>query len=147
MTAHEAERMIARDIMTANPVTVSPGATVADAVAILRDVAIRHLPVVDNGTLVGMLSDRDLKDVDALGLLDALDPGAIRAQLATPIVKVMSADVIVVEPDTDVSEIVETMIETKVGAVPVVDPATREVVGIVSYIDVLRALLESLDEE
>lgn len=139
--------MIARDIMTPDPVTVTVSATVADAAAILRELEIRHLPVVDDGMLVGMLSDRDLKGVDLLGLLDVEDAGAIRAQLATPVVHLMSTDVVSVEPDTDLSDVVAAMIETKVGAIPVIEPATREVVGIVSYIDVLRVLFDSLDED
>ena len=139
--------MIARDIMTPDPVTVTVTATVADAAAMLRDLEIRHLPVVDGGMLVGMLSDRDLKGIDLLGLLDVEDAGAVRAQLAIPVVKLMSSDVVYAEPETDLSEVVATMIETKVGAIPVIEPVTREVVGIVSYIDMLRVLQDALDEE
>ena len=141
------ERMIARDVMTPHPVTVTVAATVADAAAMLRDLEIRHLPVVDGGMLVGMLSDRDLKGIDLLGLLDVEDAGAVRAQLSIPVVQVMSSDVVYVEPETDLSEVVATMIETKVGAIPVIEPVTREVVGIVSYIDMLRVLQDALDEE
>ena len=143
----EEERMIARDVMTPHPVTVTVGATVADATAILRDLEIRHLPVVDGGMLVGMLSDRDLKGVDLLALLDVEDAGAMRAQLAMPVVQIMSSDVVYAEPETDLSEVVATMIETRVGAIPVIEAATREVVGIVSYIDLLRVLQDALDEE
>jgi acetoin utilization protein AcuB len=139
--------MTAREIMTPNPITVTVGATVADAAALLRDLEIRHLPVVDNGALVGMLSDRDLKGVDLLGLLDVEDTDAIRAQLATPVIHLMSPEVVYVDPETDLGEVVAAMIETKVGAIPVIEPATREVVGIVSYIDLLRVLLDALDEE
>ena len=57
-----------------------------------------------------------------------------------PVVNVMSSDVIFVEPETDVSEVVDLLIESKVGAIPVIRPDTRSVVGVVSYIDVLRAL-------
>jgi acetoin utilization protein AcuB len=133
--------------MTPDPVTVTVGASVADAAAILRDLEIRHLPVVDGGQLVGMISDRDLKGFDLLELLDVQDAGALRAQLATPVVRLMSTDLVFVEADTGLSDVVAAMIETKVGALPVIDPRTREVVGIVSYIDVLRAVLDSLEED
>jgi CBS domain-containing protein len=59
----------------------------------------------------------------------------------------MSADVVAAEPETDVSELVTLFIEHKVGAIPVVVPDTRRVVGIVSYIDILRALREELEDE
>ena len=52
-----------------------------------------------------------------------------------------------VDPDTDVKDVVELLIENKIGAVPVVRPDTREVVGIVSYIDALRALRDLLESE
>jgi acetoin utilization protein AcuB len=59
----------------------------------------------------------------------------------------MSSDVICVEPETDLSDVVALLLEHKIGAIPVVDPDTRAVVGIVSYIDVLRAVQDSLEEE
>ncbi len=132
--------MTARDVMTENPVTVSAEATVAEAAEILRDLEIRHLPVVQNGVLVGILSDRDLRDLDARLLLDVEDPEAARARFSVPVVRVMSADVIAVDPETELCELIGIMIETKVGAIPIIDTATRELLGIVSYIDVLRAV-------
>jgi acetoin utilization protein AcuB len=59
----------------------------------------------------------------------------------------MSSDVIFVEPETEVSDVVGLLLEHKVGALPVIRPDTREVVGIISYIDVLRALQDRLEEE
>jgi acetoin utilization protein AcuB len=71
----------------------------------------------------------------------------LRQELATPIVNVMSPDVICVEPETALGDVVELLLEHKVGALPVVRPDTREVIGIVSYIDVLRALRDRIEEE
>ena len=138
--------MRARDIMTANPVTVSEQATVAEAADLLRDLAIRHLPVVRGGALVGILSDRDLGALDLWTPAGVEDLKALRARRATPVLRVMSADVVSVDPETGVGEIIAAMIETKIGAVPVVDPATQEVVGIVSYVDVLRAVQDLVEE-
>jgi CBS domain-containing protein len=56
------------------------------------------------------------------------------------VLRVMSTDVVSVDPETAVGEIIAAMIEARIGAVPVVDPATQEVIGIVSYVDVLRAV-------
>lgn len=137
----------AADLMTIDPVTVTPEASIAEVWDLMRERDIRHVPVVQGGTLMGMLSDRDLARLDIARLLDAQGADALRRELATPIVKVMSSDVIVVEPDTELSEVVELLLEHRIGALPVVEPDTREVVGIVSYIDVLRELYEKLGEE
>lgn len=132
--------------MTLDPISVTADVTLAEAAESLYELDIRHLPVVDDGMLVGILSDRDLRDVGAPRLLDIDDPDALRARLSLPVSAVMSTDVIAVGPDTDLSELVGIMIETKIGAIPIVDGATRRLVGIVSYIDLLRAMHSQLDE-
>ena len=139
--------MTARDLMTPNPVTVSPRATIAEVWDLMRELEIRHVPVVEDGALVGMLSDRDLARLDVARLLTAEGADALRRELATPVIEVMSSDVVFVELETELSEVVGLLIEHRIGAVPVVRPDTRDVVGIVSYIDVLRAVQDLLEEE
>ena len=136
--------MIAGDVMTPDPETVTPEATVSDAWDLMRERGIRHVPVVDKtGALVGMLSDRDLLIV-AGGLLAGLDPGRAGA---SPVVGVMSTDVLAVDPDTDVGDVVAIMLEERVGAVPVVRAGTRDLVGIISYVDLLAAARPFFEEE
>jgi len=139
--------MIARDLMTPNPATVTPESTVAEAWDLMRELDVRHVPVVQDGALVGMLSDRDLASLDVARLFTAEGADALRRELATPVIKVMRSDVIFADPDTDVSDVVDLLVENKIGAVPVVRPDTRKVIGIVSYIDALRALQDLLEEE
>lgn len=139
--------MNTRDLMTPNPMTVSPKATIAEVWDLMREMEIRHVPVVENGVLVGMLSDRDLARLDLTRVLAVEGAGALRKELNSPIADVMSSDVIVVEPETGLGDVLDLLIEHKVGALPVVEPDTREVVGILSYIDVLRGLRDMLDEE
>ena len=134
--------MTARDIMTANPIVVSGQVTVAEAAEIIRESDIRHLPVVDDGILVGMLSDRDLRST-VFGVEGFDSP---RAWFSTPVCRLMSPDVICVGPETELGEVIAAMIQTKVGAIPVIDPLTREVLGIVSYIDVLEAAQDLVEE-
>jgi CBS domain-containing protein len=149
MNRVEAEEasMIARDLMTPDPLTVTPKSTVAEAWDVMRDLAVRHVPVVDRGALVGMLSDRDLAQVDMVRLLRVEGADALREELETPIVEIMSSDVISVEPDTEMSDVISLLLEHKIGAVPVVEPGTREVLGIISYVDLLRALQDLIDED
>ncbi|HXJ78612.1 MAG TPA: CBS domain-containing protein [Candidatus Methylomirabilis sp.] len=136
--------MTAIDLMTANPVTATPQASIAEIWDLMGERDIRHVPIVEDGALVGIVSDRDLGHLDMTSLLAVEGAQALREALEAPIVNTMSADVISIEPDTDVSEIVDLLIEHKVGALPVVLPGTDTIIGIVSYVDVLRALRERL---
>jgi len=139
--------MNARDLMTPDPLTVTPQASIAEAWDVMRELAVRHVPVVEDGVLVGMLSDRDLAQVDIARVLRVDGADALREELETPIVEVMSSDVISVEPETDVGEVISLLLEHKIGALPVVEPRTREVLGIISYVDVLRGLQDRLEED
>lgn len=139
--------MIARELMTPDPLTVTPQSSIAEAWDVMRELAVRHIPVVEDGVLVGMLSDRDLAQVDIARVLRDGGPDALREEMETPLVEVMSTDVISVEPETEVGEVIGLLIEHKVGALPVVEPGTREVVGIISYVDVLRALQDLVAED
>jgi acetoin utilization protein AcuB len=139
--------MTARELMTPDPVTIAPGATTAEAWDLMRELDIRHLPVVEGEALVGMLSDRDLGVLEVGRQLIEEGADALRRRLAQPVIQVMSTDVVGAEPDTEVSELLTLLIEHKVGAIPVVVPDTQQIVGIVSYIDVLRALQDALEDE
>jgi len=139
--------MIARDLMTPDPLTVTPQASIAEAWDVMRELAVRHVPVVEDGVLVGMLSDRERAQVNIARVLGAEGADALRGGLKTPIVEVMSSDVISVEPETEVGEVINLLLEHKIGALPVVEPGTRDVIGIISYIDVLRALQDLLEED
>ena len=136
--------MIASELMTPDPVTVTPQASIADVWDLMRDLDIRHVPVLDRGTLVGMVSDRDIAHLDLTAVLTRDGAATLRDELATPVVRVMSADVIAVETESELEDAIALLIEHKVGALPVVRPDTRELAGILSYIDVLRAYQASL---
>jgi CBS domain-containing protein len=66
--------------------------------------------------------------------------GAIQTALDAPVSSVMTSDVVAVEVEDDVSLIIELMLDRKIGAVPVVDSEDM-LVGIVSYVDLLKQLL------
>jgi acetoin utilization protein AcuB len=133
--------------MTPSPITVTPEATLAEVWDLMREADIRHVPVVEAGVLVGMVSDRDLASLDVARVLTADGAEALRRALATPVVTVMSSDVIFVEMEDDLDDVIELMLEHKVGAIPVVRSDTRDVMGIVSYIDVLRGIRDLVAED
>ncbi len=135
--------MHAGAIMTPNPVTISPDAPVSSALRLLQENDCRHLPVLDEeGELVGMVSDRDLRglfvwDPDVGALL-----GATEARLGTAVSALMSADVVTVTTATPLREVVDVFLDNRLGAVPVLQTDTGELAGIISYVDLLRALRE-----
>jgi CBS domain-containing protein len=133
--------MQAAEIMTEDPMTIGPQGRIRDAIEILQALEIRHLPVVnERGALIGMLSDRDLRNAAIpYTLLDTVKQ-PIGNVLERRVSDVMSADVTSIGPETEVEEIIDVLLELKVGALPVVDGDTGDLLGIVSYVDVLRAL-------
>jgi acetoin utilization protein AcuB len=139
--------MKARDVMTSNPITVGPTTTLAEVWDVMREADIRHVPVVQAGAIVGMVSDRDLASIDVAQALTTDGADGLRRRLATPVVTIMSSDVIFAELEDDLDEIIDLMLEHKVGAIPIVRRDTRDVVGIVSYIDVLRGMRDLVVEE
>lgn len=129
---------VAADVMSENPRTVRLDEAIDEAIAALEQVDARHLPVVDEqGELVGMLSDRDLRSA-----LHGRDADAIARRARLRVSDLMSGGVVSVEPDTPIVEVVELLLEHRIGAVPVVD-AEQHVVGVVSYVDLLRALVST----
>jgi CBS-domain-containing membrane protein len=132
--------LTAHDLMTEDPTTISMNAKVHKAICLLQTLDVRHLPVVDEeGALVGMLSDRDLRGLAFPEVLGAEYVGRVQAALDASVSSVMSSNVMSVELEADAAEIVDLMLDHKIGALPVVD-ADGALVGIISYIDVLRNL-------
>ncbi|MBZ0117865.1 MAG: CBS domain-containing protein [Sandaracinaceae bacterium] len=138
--------MVAEEIMTDDVVTLSETATLGEALQIMQERDIRHVPVLRaNGELVGMLSDRDLRSVGAALVSDIESLDRMRARLGAPVSSLMSADIVSIERETSLADIIETLLEEKLSALPVVDEETSELVGIVSYVDVLRAVAEQVE--
>lgn len=143
--------MTAQAIMTRSVLSVKPATTVREAIRLIEDSDIRHLPVVDGATLVGILSDRDLREYRIPVMLEIeylSDEDRSRANdiLDTPVSEAMNSDMITVDSAESISDVIGVMIEYKVGAVPVVDRTTAELVGIISYVDVLSYARSLLDE-
>ncbi|HWO11262.1 MAG TPA: CBS domain-containing protein [Polyangiaceae bacterium] len=126
--------MVVSEIMSEKPYAVRVSDRIATLRAKLKEADIRHLPVVEAGQLVGIVSERDLPPL-FLGTDGEVSPDPD----SDSVVAIMSSDVVVVEPETEVDDVIDLMIEHRIGALPVVEAGSRHLVGIVSYIDVLRA--------
>ena len=130
----------AEDVMTRNPVTLDITSTVQDAADMMWAAEVRHIPVVERGTLVGMISDRDLRSYMLPRPERIFRADEERARMAVSVSAVIPSDVTTVLPDTPVAELLDILLEEKIGAVPVLAPDTGDLIGVVSYIDVLRAV-------
>ena len=127
--------LLVRDSMTREVVTVGPETTAAEALALCREKGIRHLPVLEGGWLVGMISDRDLRSATpALG-----DPDRAEALERIRVADEMAKEVATVRPEDPIEEAAIEMYERKIGCLPVVDDG--DLVGIVTSSDVMRAFV------
>jgi CBS domain-containing protein len=138
--------MTADEIMTDDVTTIEEHQSLAQALEIMEEKGIRHLPVVRGREVLGMLSDRDLRGFGMSLVSDMETLDKLKARLGAPVSTAMSADVVSVEPTSEVAEVVDLLIEEKLSAVPVIDEESNELVGIVSYIDVLRAMRDDMQD-
>ena len=138
------ERVKVVDVMTRDPLTVSSSETIGQAEEIMTDNRFRQLPVVQEGELVGIITDRDVRSFLSGSLLT--NPDAREKALNTKVREIMTTEPLTLSPDDDLQEAVELFIEEKIGGMPVVDE-TEGLVGIVTYVDLLRCFLNRLQEE
>lgn len=134
--------MLAREYMSPDPFVVHVSDSIGSVLARMMEADVRHFPVVENGMLLGIVSDRDLRR--SLDVIPGPARGGLQNALERPISELMSSDVISVNPETEMVEVIDLMLDHRVGALPVVEADSLKVVGIISYIDVLRAARRQL---
>ena len=118
-----------RSFMTPSPVSIEADDTLTSARRLMAANEIRHLPVVQCGRLVGMLSDRDLRSAAAI---------ECRTELQFSALDFANTDVYAVSPDTPLDKVLNEMALRKLGAVVVEQQGT--VVGICTSVDLCRHL-------
>ena len=122
--------------MTLNPHTVTPYQPVASAHRLMREHGFHHVPVVEDGRLVGTISDRDLR--------------LVRVGIADPdkvcVGEVMNADALAVTAEMPLDEAIELMSTSRCDSLIVLDK-TGGVVGIMTSTDALWALTDLLRRE
>jgi CBS domain-containing membrane protein len=138
-------RLLVRDLMTENPQTLGPDDDVESLYDLMDSRHVRHVPIVDEvGDLVGLVSHRDLF---RCALNDKADlPLSMQKEMleTMAINEIMTSSIETVEPDTDIAEAAQIMIENKYGCLPVVDG--KELVGILTESDFVRFVAEGLKE-
>ncbi len=119
--------------MTTAPHAIGIDQPLTLAHTIMRKYSIRHLPVLDGGVLVGMLSDRDLSLIESL---KDINPKEVHVEDA------MSNQVYSVSPEAPLDEVVSAMAEHKYGCAVIMQ--NSHVVGVFTTVDVCRAFAELL---
>jgi acetoin utilization protein AcuB len=122
--------------MTRSPHTIGRDQTLASAHRVMRQAGVRHLPVLEGGELVGLLSERDL---DFIETLRDVEPNSITLEQA------MSQFVYRVQPQEQLHEVSKTMADKKLGSAVVVE--NGKVVGLFTTTDALRALSQLLEAQ
>jgi acetoin utilization protein AcuB len=126
--------MFVEDYMTPNPFTIREDRSVDEAAAVIREKRVRQLPVVDEGgRLVGILTDRDVRQCLAY---------ECQVGEGLEVSEVMTAEPMTISVDATLEEAVQCFVERRFGALPVM--RGKELVGIISYIDALRAFTDVL---
>jgi len=135
--------MYVRDHMSPDPIVVAPGDTLRRAHQLIKDHGLRRFPVVEEGRLVGIVTDRDVRQADISSaivqerryveyILDRIQVGGI-----------MTSNPITVSPDTSIREAADLILENKIGGLPVVHDG--RLVGIITETDLIKALIAMLD--
>ncbi|HZI95382.1 MAG TPA: CBS domain-containing protein [Patescibacteria group bacterium] len=137
-------KMTVEQRMTRKVETLSEAQSLRDAIAVMQRHRIRHLPVVTDGRIVGLVTDRDIKRATP-SLLSGVDQVQFDHVLSTTrVAQIMTRSPFTVTPSTSLKDAAKVVIDRKFGALPVVEQ--DKVVGILTATDLLRALYEMLEE-
>ncbi len=133
--------MLIRDWMTKDPVTITEDTSMIKAIHLMKERRFRRIPVVSQGKLVGMVTDRDLKEASPskATTLDVHELYYLLAELQVS--EIMSRDPFSVSPDDTVEHAAQIMLEHTISGLPVVDGSCA-VVGIITQSDVFRAFMQ-----
>ena len=134
--------MFAKDYMTKTVMTVHPEDYLVDVRKSMQDQGVRHLPVVDGGKLVGIVSLNTIRDAAPSKATDLSIHEVHYLLSKMKIREVMKKDVVTCGPDDHVEDIAKIMQTKRIGAVPVVDKG--KLLGILTNDDMFRILMQML---
>ncbi|AEH22160.1 putative signal transduction protein with CBS domains [Thermodesulfobacterium geofontis OPF15] len=120
--------MKVKNWMITEVITASPEDTVEDAIQLMRRFSIRHLPIVENGKLVGLVTESNLR-----AYLSS-------EKLQLPLKEIMILNPITIDPETSIDEAARIIYKYKIGGLPVITEG--KLVGIITITDILEAFIE-----
>lgn len=126
--------------MTEKVYTVSPEESISEVIRLMKEKGIKHIPVVRNGKLKGILSDRDIREFSP-SKATALDVYEVHYLLGrTKVKSLMKTDVCTVSPDTPVEVAASIMFDRDIGCLPVIEKGS--IAGIISDKDIFKVLID-----
>ena len=130
-------------------VTISEDAGLDRAMSIMRSQRIRHLPVVDDGGhMVGLITDRDLRmSMEEIEQGPSHAPKGYFLPALTKVKGAMVKDILTATPEMPLANAAVIMSERKIGCLPVLEPNTKKVAGIITESDMLRLLAKMLKQK
>lgn len=129
-----------REIMMGSPVTLGPDDTVDLASNVMALGHIRHIPVLADGKLVGLLSERDLIGAAAARLFGLKQKNKAALLRTVRVKEIMKKQVITAAAETPIKDAARMMAEKKIGCVPVVEDGV--LIGLVTTTNILRYVEE-----
>ena len=130
------------DVMTRSVITAPPGMSLALAQRLMEDHRLRHLPVVQEGQLVGLVSDRDIRQALPSPMTTLTQAERTYKMWTLAIATCMTREVVTVPPEATMVQGLRQLLAGPYGCVPVL--AGGQLVGIVTAIDILRGVLMDL---
>lgn len=135
--------MLVQHWMTREPITIDAETPFLEARLLLREKKIRHLPVVERGKLIGVITDRDLKEAAPSGAttLDVYELNYLLLQMKVR--DLIKRELVTIKPTNSVEKAALLMHDHKIGCLPVVDDA-GSLVGMITETDLLAVMVEIL---
>jgi CBS domain-containing protein len=133
--------MKVRDVMTRDVATLDLNDELSLADDIMKLGRIRHLPVVDEGRLVGIMSQRDLFKASLASAMGFGEKAKREFMKTVAVKEVMVDEVITISPEASIEEAGKVMLEKKIGCLPVIEEGN--LIGLVTETDILRHYVES----
>jgi CBS domain-containing protein len=132
------EDQLVQDCMTRDPITITSDTPVPEAHELMTKNAIRHLPVVDDGKLVGIVTLGDLRGAEPSDAAPLDDFELAYLLERTSVKRYMTPDPITITPTTTIARAAQIMLTRKIGGLPVVE--SGKLVGIITDSDVFQLL-------
>ena len=136
-------RLKVRDIMSTDLVTLKQDDDLGLAENVMRFGRIRHLPVVNSGKLVGLVTHRDILRAQISSLADLPLEERNELKLSIPAKEIMKKDVETISPDETVLDAAKILKENKYGCLPVVN--SRKLIGIITEADFIDLVIRALE--
>ncbi len=138
--------VLVKELMTPNPITITHGQPVGKALELMRRYEIRRLPVIKDGKLAGVISDRDVRQMAGRPTVKLPKSDQDDAYLQLPVEEAMTLNAITVRDNQPVHVAIGLMLKHTISGLPVLDQ-DGVLVGVISQPDILKWCLRVLERE